>query len=157
MHPSVENAPRILSVRRSLLALVGRKQTVRSQRSAFSSENTLFAPLILAHKGSALPWLVDDRATIHTHSPNLVLTIYVQQHTSRLRVLWRSTRLSATAPPVSRVPPPPPERRAPNKLELGRGAPDERHQPQPTNKPPPRLNRPDNESRRQPVGCISRG
>ena len=48
---SLKNAPGILPVRRSLLALVGRKQTVVS----FSFRNLRFAPLILAHKGSALP------------------------------------------------------------------------------------------------------
>ena len=46
--------------------LVGprRKRTYRGQRSAFPSETSMFAPLILAHKGSALPWLVDDRASL---------------------------------------------------------------------------------------------
>ena len=44
--------------------LVGprRKKTDRGQRSAFPSETSRFAPLVLAHKGSALYWLVDDRA-----------------------------------------------------------------------------------------------
>ena len=49
-----------MPVRRFLLTLGGRKQ-IRDKRSAFPSETSRFAPLILAHKGSALLWLVDDR------------------------------------------------------------------------------------------------
>ena len=46
--------------------LVGprRKKTDHGQRSAFSSEMSRFAPLILAHKDSTLPWIVDDRAAL---------------------------------------------------------------------------------------------
>ena len=107
------------------------------QTSAFPSETSRFKPVILAHRGSALPWLVDDRAAL------------------RLRRIWcvstrqSATRLSATVLPASRVPPP--SRRAPNW-----GSEEARtweHHPQPTI-PPPRLNR-QAESRRQPVGSIS--
>ena len=45
-----------------LVALVGRKMTVVSQTSAFPSKTSLFKPVILAHRGLALPWLVEDRA-----------------------------------------------------------------------------------------------
>ena len=41
-----------------------RKKNDRGQRSAFPSEISLFALSILAHRGSALPWLVNDRATL---------------------------------------------------------------------------------------------
>ena len=41
-----------------------RKKNVRSQRSAFPSETSRFALSILAHRGSALPWLVNDRAAL---------------------------------------------------------------------------------------------
>ena len=37
-----------------------RKKKDRGQTSAFPSETSRFAPLILAHRGSALPWLVED-------------------------------------------------------------------------------------------------
>ena len=116
-----------------------RKKNDRGQTLAFLSETSRFAPLILAHRGSALPWLINDRAAI------------------RLRRIWcvptrsRTTRLSATALPASRVPPP--SRRAPN--WSSEEAHTWNHHPQPTI-PPPRLNR-QAESRRQPVGCISRG
>ena len=46
--------------------LVGprRKKTDRGQISRFPSDASRFTPLILAHRGSALPWLVDDRAAL---------------------------------------------------------------------------------------------
>ena len=77
-----------------------RKKNYRGQRSAFPSETSRFKPVILAHRGSALPWLVNDRSAL------------------RLRRIWcvptrkSTTRLSATVLPASRVPPP--SRRAPN-------------------------------------------
>ena len=88
--------------RSPLLIVPRRKKTDRSQRSAFPPETSRFAPLIIAYRGSALPWLVDDGAAL------------------RLRRIWcvltRPTRLSATVPPASRVPPPPEG----HKLELRR-------------------------------------
>ena len=49
-----------------------RKKSGRSQKSALlSPKSSRFSPLILAHKVSALPWLVDGRATPHHR---LVLT-----------------------------------------------------------------------------------
>ena len=77
-----------------------RKKNDRGQTSAFPSETSRFKPVILAHRGSALPWLVDDRVAL------------------RLRRIWcvptrqSTTRLSATVLPASREPPP--SRRAPN-------------------------------------------
>ena len=41
-----------------------RKKKDRGQTSAFPSETSRFKPVILAHRGSALPWLVDDRAAL---------------------------------------------------------------------------------------------
>ena len=37
-----------------------KKKNDRGQTSAFPSETSRFKPLILAHRVSALPWLVDD-------------------------------------------------------------------------------------------------
>ena len=117
-----------------------RKKNDRGQTSAFPSETSRFTPLILAQRGSALPWLVDDRAALRLRRIWCVPT------------RWSTTRLSAIVLPASRVPPPP--WRAPNWSS------DEahtwEHHPQQPNIPPPRLNR-QVESRRQPVGCISRG
>ena len=116
-----------------------RKKNDRGQTSAFPSEASRFMSLILAYRGSALPCLVDDRATL------------------RLRRIWcvptrlSTTRLSATVLPASRVPPP--SQRVPN--WSSEGAHTWEYHPQPTI-PPPRLNR-QAEPRRQPVGCISRG
>ena len=108
-----------------------RNKNDRSQTSIFSSETSRSTPLILADRGSSLPWLVDDRAAL-SPSPNLV-------------------RLPATVLPVSSAPPP--SRRAPNWSSEAAHTWD--HHPQPTI-PPPRLNR-QAESQRQPVGRISRG
>ena len=41
-----------------------RKKNDRGQRSAFPSETSRFALSILAHRGSALRWLVNDRAAL---------------------------------------------------------------------------------------------
>ena len=41
-----------------------RKKNDRGQRSAFPSETSRFALSILAHRGSALPWLVNDRTAL---------------------------------------------------------------------------------------------
>ena len=41
-----------------------RKKNDRGQRSAFPSETSRFALSILAHRGSAFPWLVNDRAAL---------------------------------------------------------------------------------------------
>ena len=59
-----------------------RKKNDRGQRSAFfPSETSRFALSILAHRGSALPWLVNDRASLFPPpSPNL--------ETSKEGFLW---------------------------------------------------------------------
>ena len=44
-----------------------RKKNDRGQTSAFPSETSRFKPVIFAHRGSALPWLVDDRAAPCLH------------------------------------------------------------------------------------------
>ena len=46
------------------VALCGsrRKKNDRGQTSAFPSETSRFKPVFLAHRDSALPWLVDNRA-----------------------------------------------------------------------------------------------
>ena len=81
--------------RSPLLVGVREKKTYRGQRSTFPSQTSRFAPLIIAHRGSAFPWLVDDRAFL------------------RPRQIWcvpnreSATRLSATMPPASHAPLPP--------------------------------------------------
>ena len=114
-----------------------RKNNYRGQTSAFPSETSRFKPVILAHRGSALSWLVDDRAALRLRR------IWCEP------TRWSITRLFTTVLSASRVPPP--SRRASNW-----GSEEARtweHHPQPAI-PPPRLNR-QAESRRQPVGCIS--
>ena len=71
---SLKNTPRILPVRRSLLALVGTKQTFVGD-TAFPSETPLFTPLILAYKGSTPPWLADDRAALRPRRNWCLLTL----------------------------------------------------------------------------------
>ena len=84
-----------------------RKKKYPGQTSAFPSDTFRFVPLIFAHRGSALPWLVDDRAAL------------------RLRRIWcvptqkSSIRFSATVIPAPRVPP---HLLKGTKLEFGRGA-----------------------------------
>ena len=111
----------------------------RGQRSAFPSASSLFALLVLAHRVSGLsPGL----STIKLPS---VLTESGAYQPDRLSGSPRQTML-----PGSRV------SLSPEGLQIETGkrrAPE--NTPQPTIIPPPRLNRP-TESRRQPVGCISR-
>ena len=83
---SLKNAPKILPVGRSLLAIVGRKQTVVRETSFFfPSETFRFAPLILVDKGSLLSWLVDDRAALPPHQI-WCLTHPIERATVRLHV-----------------------------------------------------------------------
>ena len=51
-----------------------RKKKDRGQTSSFPSETSRFAPLILVHRGSALPWLVDDRAALRIRRTWCALT-----------------------------------------------------------------------------------
>ena len=126
---SLENAPEILPARRSLLALVGKKQTAVS----FPPQNVPARAFGSRAQGFYTP-LARRRSSYPPPSSNLMLTRPTVTAATRLRVLRRSTRLSATVPPACRVPPHLPKG---TKLELGRGAPGEHH-PQPI-KPPPRL------------------
>ena len=86
-----KNAPEILTVRRSLLALVGK--TGRCQKSAFPSETPRLAPLIIAiaiaHK-SSLPWLVDDRAILR---PRRTWCLLTQQYSTCSNTLARAAAL----------------------------------------------------------------
>ena len=76
---SLENAPEMWSVRSSLSALVRVRR--KHQRSAFPSETSRLAPVIIAHKGSALPWLVDDHASLRPRRTWYLPTQqYKQQH-----------------------------------------------------------------------------
>ena len=97
-----ENTPGILPVRRSQLALVGRKQTAVRDISfslgnlsvrACDSRAQAFSTSLARRRPRCLP-----------RSPNLVLTRLLERATVRLRVLMRPTRISATVPPASRVP-----------------------------------------------------
>ena len=54
-----------------------RKKNDRGQRSAFPSETSRFKPVILAHRGSALPWLVNDRAALRLRRIWCVVCIYL--------------------------------------------------------------------------------
>ena len=53
-----------------------RKKNDRGHRSAFPSETSRFALSILAHRGSALPWLVNDRAALRLRRICQLLYIY---------------------------------------------------------------------------------
>ena len=116
-----------------------KKNDDRGQTPAFPSETSRFKPVILAHRGSALSWLVDDRAALRLRRIWCVPT------------RWRTTGLSATdsAPCLSRA------ATLPKGTNWGSEEVRtwEHHHPQPT-KLTPRLNR-QAESRRQPVDCIS--
>ena len=128
-----------------------KKQTVVIDRSSFLSEPSRFAPVIVAHKDSALPWLVDDRAAPSTlaefvgYSPDSL----IERVTVWLRVLQRPVRLSATVLPASRGVTT--FRRAPNWSSEGTHRVE--HHPH-TTRLSPRVNRPAG-SRRQSGGAIS--
>ena len=135
-YASVKNAPIILSVRRSLLALVERKQ--RWSEVSFPLKNLLVRAFDFRAQRFCSP-LARQRSSCPWSSPILAFHHLIERVTVRLRVLRRPTRLSATLPPASLVPPPL-EGHQIWSLELGRVAPGEHH-PQPTI-PQPRLNRP---------------
>ena len=59
-----------------------RKKNDRGQRSAFPSETSRSALLILAHRGSALPWLVNDQAALRLRR------IHVVSHVSSNSILF---------------------------------------------------------------------
>ena len=95
---SLKNAPGILPVRRSLLALEGRKQVV--VRYHLSLRKLMVRAFDSCAQGFSTP-LVRRRSSCLPPSPNLVLTHSIERATVRLRVLLHPTRLSATAPPAS--------------------------------------------------------
>ena len=74
-----------------------RKKNDRGQRSAFPSETSRFKPVILAHRGSALPWLVRQRSSCSPPSPNLVHTHPIE-HYLALRDSASFLSLVATPP-----------------------------------------------------------
>ena len=131
----LKNAPRILTVRCSLLALVERKQTV--VRDQLFPQKTPGLRLRFSHTKIQYSPLACWRSSCSPPSPNLMVSRPVERTTVHLHVLLRPTSLSATVPRASRAPP----SLKGAKLELGIGAPGEDH-PQPTKPPPPRLNRP---------------
>ena len=147
----LKNAPEILAVRCSLLALAGRKQTVVRDLSALPSETSRFASLILALKGSQHspgPSTIELPSTLaesSAYSPDkachgtLVRTAAPYQAFTTVPSAICHLPLACHLLPKGA------------KLEFGKGAPGGRH-PQPT-KPPLRLNRPA-ESRGQPVVCL---
>ena len=71
---SLESASGIMSVRHSRLARVGNNLTVRRSLTSW------FSSLILVHKGSANPWLVDNRATLYRLKIWCLLTEQYVQH-----------------------------------------------------------------------------
>ena len=68
-----DKRPRNLA-RSQLLVGSRRKKTDRGQRPAFPSQTSRFVPLILAHKSSTLPWLVNDRAALYPRRIWFLLT-----------------------------------------------------------------------------------
>ena len=84
-----------------------RKKNDRGQRSAFPSETSRFALSIIAHRGSALPWLVNNRAALR------LCRIWCVPH-----LIENYQALRDSAPCLSRAATLPKA----TKLELGRGA-----------------------------------
>ena len=83
-----------------------RKKNDRGQRSAFPSETSRLKPVILAHRGSALPWLVNDRAALRLRriwcvvsATGMQLRHPINSGLSR----WRLTTLWIDAVPESRM------------------------------------------------------
>ena len=54
-----------------------KKNNDRGQTSAFPSETSRFKPVILAHRGSALPWLVDYRAALRLRR---IESYFIKEH-----------------------------------------------------------------------------
>ena len=116
-----------------------RKKNDRGQRSAFPSETSRVALSILAHRGSALLWFVNDRGC-PPPSPNLVRTQPIE-NCQALRDSAPCLSRAATLPKTT-------------KLELGRGA----HLKKPSSAShTAAASQPTGQIAKQPVGCISRG
>ena len=143
-----EKRPTSLAVLRSLLALVGRKQTV-VRNQFFPQKPPGFSVFDSRAQGFSTP-LARQRSSYSPFLPNLVLTRSIARETVRLRALLFPLRLSAPpVPPTSRVLPPLEGHQieAQKEVHLVDTIPNQ-------TKPPPRLNRLA-ESRSQPTGCIS--
>ena len=82
------------------------KKNDRGQRSAFPSETSRFALSILAHRGSALPWLVNDRAALRLRR---IWCVHLIENYQALRDSAPCLSRAATLPKAT-------------KLEFGRGA-----------------------------------
>ena len=102
---SPKNTPRILPVRRYLLALVGRKRAMtRDQLSPQTLLNSVFDSRAQGFSTPLARW----RSSCPLPSQNLAFTHPIERVTVHLRVLPRPRRLSTiTVPPVFRVPPAP--------------------------------------------------
>ena len=139
---SLKNAARSFPVRRSLLAFVGKRQTV--VRDQHLPQKTPGSRLLFSRIG-----------VLHSPGPSIIeLPSTLAYSRCALSLQSAASHYQAfrdnSAPRLPRVPTPPWTKEI--KLELGKGAPSEHH-PQPT-KPPPHLNRPA-ELRRQSFGSIS--
>ena len=99
---SLENSQRILSVRRSLFALVGRKQTM--VRDHIYPKKSLVRAFGSRAQVLSTPQ-ARQRSSCPRPQPNLVLNRPVECAAIRLRVLRCPTKLSAILSPSSRVPP----------------------------------------------------
>ena len=133
-----EKRPRNLAHSPLLVGPRRKKQTV--VRDSFSLRNLPVRASDSCAQGFSTS-LARRRSSCPPPSPNLVRTHPIERYQA----------LRDSAPCLSRAAT---SRRAPNwNLEDARTW---EHHPQPTIIPPPRLNRPA-ESRRRPVGCISRG
>ena len=91
---SLKNAPRILTVRRSLLAKI-----------SFTPESLWVVPLTLEHKVRHSPGL--SKMEFPRDLAKSGLSHPIERDTVNFLVLRGPTRLSMTMPPASRVPPPP--------------------------------------------------
>ena len=131
------------------LLVVPRRKKKTSEITFFPTETSWFGSSIAADESSALPYLVDDEASLN---PRRLWCLFIRKSVPRY-----TCACCCVEPGFPRQCPLPfachyiPKG---TKLELGRGVPDE-HSPQPT-KPPSRLYRP-GESRSQPISCISSG
>ena len=137
---SLKNAPQILPVRGSLLALVGRKQTVVKDQLLFSLRNLPVCAFDCCAQGFSIP-LARRTSSCPPTSPNLVPTHLME----RYRALRDSVPCVSRAATFRREP-----KWSSEKARTWE------HHPRLTIIPPPRLSRPA-ESRRQSVGCISQG
>ena len=128
---SLKNAPRILPIHRSLLTLVGRKQSVVAMIS-FSLRDLPVRDFDSRAQGFSTP-LARRRSSCPPSSPNLVRAHPIERCCALSGFPRRQCSLPLACHHLLKGP----------KLELGRGVPLViEHHPQTTIIPPPRLNRP---------------